>query len=274
MIARCFLSLLLPVLTLSCALSPGAPPLPATARTIAVLPPNNRTGDPLLVESASFLHPSADRPGRVTVPDVLATEVREQLAQRGITVIAPEAVTAAIGRQTPGSPEEAAALAAQGQLEGSALYIEIRRWEADMSPLHPQRVIVALEARLLDPATGRTVWTAHRPLHPVPTPGVATRWRAYMIAARKVAEELFASTTMEKNTMQGRTPTSRRAEVPSAGARPPDDMQDNPVARQLLRTSARPGACRHIEERPDCAGVLRASRGMGAMSGLVIPLYP
>jgi hypothetical protein len=74
--------------------------------TIAVLPPNNRTGDPLLIESASFLHPYADRPGRVTVPDVLATEAREQLARRGIKVIAPEAVTAAIGNQTPRSPEE------------------------------------------------------------------------------------------------------------------------------------------------------------------------
>ena len=40
---------------------------------------------------------------------------------------------------------------------------------------------------------------------------------------------------MEENTMQGRTPTSRRAEVPSTGARPPDDVQDNPVARQLLQ---------------------------------------
>ncbi|HSX83343.1 MAG TPA: DUF3386 family protein [Candidatus Saccharimonadia bacterium] len=235
MISRCFLLLLLPVLTLSCALPPSAPPLPATARTIVVLPPNNRTGDPLLVESASFLHPYADRPGRVTVPDVLATAVREQLARRGVKVIAPETVTAAIGNQTPRSPEEAAAWVAQGKLEGNALYIEIRRWEADMSPLHPQRIIVAVEARLLDPATGHAVWTAHRPLHPVPTPGVATRWMAYTIAARKVAEELFASTTMEENTMQGRTPISRHAEISSTGVRIQDDVQDNPVARQLLQ---------------------------------------
>ena len=274
MISRRFLSLLLSVLTLSCALPPSTPPLPATARTIAVLPPNNRTGDPLLVESASFLHPYADRPGRVTVPDVLATEVREQLARRGVKVIAPEAVTAAIGNQTLRSPEEAADLAAHGQLEGSALYIDIRRWEADISPLHPQRIIVALEARLLDPATGRTVWTAQRPTHPVPTPGVATRWRAYMIAARKVAEELFASTTMEKNTMQGRTPTSRRAEVPSASARPPDDMQDNPVARQLLRTSARPGACRHIEERPTALGCSERRGVWGPCRGSSYPYIP
>jgi hypothetical protein len=220
---------------LSCAAPPGPPPLPATARTIAVLPPNNRTGDPLLIESASFLHPDADRPGRVTVSDALATEARAQLARRGVKVIAPEAVTAAIGNQTPRSPEEAADLATRGKLEGSALYIEIRRWEADMSPLHPRRIIVALEARLLDAATGQTVWTAQWPLHPVPTPGAVVRWMAYTIAARKVAEELFASTTMEEHTMQGRTPTSRRAEVPSTGARPPGDMQDNPVARQLLQ---------------------------------------
>jgi hypothetical protein len=191
MIARPFLLLLLPVLALSCARSPSAPPLPATARTIAVLPPNNRTGDPLLVESASFFHPYADRPGRVTVPDVLAAEAREQLTRRGIKVVAPEAVTAAIDNQTPRSPEEAADLAARGKLEGDALYIEIRRWEADMSPLHPRRIIVAVEARLLDPATGQTVWTAQRPLHPVPTPGMVVRWMAYTIAARKVAAELF-----------------------------------------------------------------------------------
>ena len=235
MIPRYFLLLLLPVLTLSCATPPGPPPLPATARTIAVLPPNNRTGDPLLIESASFLHPYADRPGRVTVADVLATETREQLARRGIKVMAPEAVITAIGSQIPRSPEEAAAWVAGGKLEGSALYVEIRRWEADMSPLPPRRVIVALEARLLAAATGQTVWTAQRPLHPVPTPGAVVRWMAYTIAARKVAEELFASTTMEEHTMQGRTPTSRRAEVPSTGARLPDDVQDNPVARQLLQ---------------------------------------
>ena len=74
MISRRFLLLLLPVLTLSCAAPPGPPVLPTTARTIAVLPPNNRTGDPLLVESASFLHPYADRPGRITVADALLSE--------------------------------------------------------------------------------------------------------------------------------------------------------------------------------------------------------
>ena len=88
MISRRFLLLWLPLLTLSCTPSPTAPPLPATVQTIAVLPPNNRTGDPLLIESASFLHPYADRPGRVTVPDALATEVRGQLARSNAAGVA------------------------------------------------------------------------------------------------------------------------------------------------------------------------------------------
>ena len=95
MISRRSLLLLLPGLTLSCTVPLSIPPLPATARTIAVLQPNNRTGDPLLIESASFWHPDADRPGRITVADALATETRGQLARRGITVMAPEVVTAA-----------------------------------------------------------------------------------------------------------------------------------------------------------------------------------
>jgi hypothetical protein len=189
---RHFLLLLLPVLTLRCTHIPVAPPLPATVRTIAVLPPNNRTGDPLLIESVSFWDPYAARPGRVTVADALAADARTQLERRGIKVMAPEEVTAAIGNQTPSSPEEAAALVARGKLEGSALYLEIRRWDADMSPLHPQRILVAVEAHLIDAATGRVVWTAQHPLHPVPTPGAITRWVAYTIAAHKVAEALLA----------------------------------------------------------------------------------
>src|SRR5438105_14818447 len=113
MIYRRLLLLLLPVLTLYCTHAPVAPPLPATVQTIAVLPPNNRTGDPLLIESASFLHPYAAGPGRVTVPDVLAAEARAQFERRGFRVMTPEAVTTAISNQTPSSPEEAGDWAAR-----------------------------------------------------------------------------------------------------------------------------------------------------------------
>jgi len=166
-------------------------PLPTIVRTVAVLPPNNRTDDPLLAASDSFWDPYAPRAKPVTVADVLVAEARLQLERRGFTVTPVETVERALGNHTPGSPQEAADLAAQGKLEGNVLYIEIIRWEPDV-PIHPQLVLVALEASLIEVATGRVVWTTPRALRPTPTPGAISRWVAYMIAAREVTKELLS----------------------------------------------------------------------------------
>jgi hypothetical protein len=40
---------------------------------------------------------------------------------------------------------------------------------------------------------------------------------------------------MKENAMQGRALTPKPTAVPSTGAQPPEDVQDNPVARQLLQ---------------------------------------
>ena len=185
---------LLPILTLGCASSLVSPPLPPTVRTIAVLPPNNRTGDPLFVGGTSLLEKYIFRSPPVTVADVLAVEVRIQLEQRGMTVLPREKVDAALGDQIPSSPKEAADLAMRGKLEGSVLYIEIVQWQPALEEaLHPWRMLIAVNARLIDVATGRVVWTAHLPLRPVPTPGAVTRADADLIAAKRVAKELFAS---------------------------------------------------------------------------------
>ena len=185
---------LLPVLMLSCASSLVSPPLPTAVRAIAVLPPNNRTGDPLLVGGTSLLEKYLFRSPPVTVADVLAVEVRIQLEQRGITVLPREEVDAALGNQIPSSPKDAANLASHGKLEGSVLYIEIVQWQpALVESLHPWRMLVALHVHLVDVASGRVVWAAHLPLRPVPTPGAVTRADADMIAAQRVARELFAS---------------------------------------------------------------------------------
>ena len=184
---------LLPVLMLSCASSVSTP-LPTAVRAIAVLPPNNRTGDPLLVGGTSLLEKYIFRSQPVTVADVLAVEVRIQLEQRGITVLPREKVDAALGNQIPSSPKDAANLASRGKLEGSVLYIEIVQWQpALVESLHPWRMLVALHVHLVDVASGRVVWAAHLPLRPVPTPGAVTRADADMIAAQRVARELFAS---------------------------------------------------------------------------------
>jgi hypothetical protein len=184
---------LVPALTLGCASSLVSPPLPPTVRTIAVLPPNNRTGDPLFVGGTSLLEKYIFRSPPVTVADVLAVEVRIQLEQRGMTVLPQEKVDAALGDQIPSSPKEAADLARRGKLEGSVLYLEIVQWQpALQESLHPWRMLIAVDARLVDVTTGRVVWTAHLPLRPVPTPGAVTRADADMIAAKRVAKELFA----------------------------------------------------------------------------------
>lgn len=182
---------LLTVLALSCAPAAISPPPPTTMRAVAVLPPNNRTDDPLLVASDSFWDPYAPRSQPVTVADVLAAEARLQLERRGFTVTPAETVESALGNHAPSSPQEAADLAAQGKLAGNVLYIEIIRREPD-APIRPQLVLVALEASLINVATGRVVWTTHRAWRPTPTPGAVSRWVAYMVAARQVTEELLS----------------------------------------------------------------------------------
>jgi hypothetical protein len=185
---------LLPVLALSCASSLVSPPLPTAVRAIAVLPPNNQTGDPLFVGGTSLLEKYIFRSQPVTVADVLAVEVRRQLEQRGISVLPRERVDAALGNQIPSSPKDAANLASHGKLEGSVLYIEIVQWQPVLAEsLHPWRMLVAIRVHLVDVASGRVVWAAHLPLRPVPTPGAVTRADADMIAAQRVAKELFSS---------------------------------------------------------------------------------
>jgi hypothetical protein len=174
-----------------CARPPPLVSLPATAGTIAVFPPNNRTGDELVVAGGTLAEKYVFGTQRVTVPDVLAAEARWQLARRGYTLIASEAVDTALGPQRPDSPAAAATLATHQQLDASVLYIEIRRWEPN-GPFTPDAVIVSVTVTLIDPSTGRSLWTADHPSKPVSTPGVVNPGQAYEIAAGKVIAELFA----------------------------------------------------------------------------------
>ena len=94
---RSVLWILLSVFALGCTRAPLPSPLPAPVGTVAVLPPNNRTGDSLLVASDSFWDPYAASSQHVTVADVLAAEARSQLERRGFTVASADAVEAAVG---------------------------------------------------------------------------------------------------------------------------------------------------------------------------------
>lgn len=172
---------------------PTAPqPRLPSIQSIAVFPPNNRTGDILLVAGASVLEKYVLKTDRITVPDVLASEARVQLVRYGFTVAATETVDAVTGGRETESAEQAVAIAAGHQLGGAVLYVEIKRWEADAS-FHPSHVIAVLDAALVDVETGRTLWRSPHLSHPLATPGVVTLGDAYVVAARKAMEELLMS---------------------------------------------------------------------------------
>ena len=176
-------------LMLGCARPAAGPPPRDLPHTVAVLAPNNLTGDPLLVAGASFFEKYATRSERVTVPDVLASEARLQLARRGFDVVPAETVEHATEGRAPGSAAAAGELARHGALPGAALYLEVRRWDAD-APTHPAFVLAGVAASLVDPSSG-VLWSTNRAVGPVPTPGEVALGPAYVTAARKVMEELL-----------------------------------------------------------------------------------
>jgi len=180
------------VVLLGCAAgcaSSGPPAVVGPA--VAVLPPYNRTGDRLLVAGTGLIDRYVIHAQQVTVPDVLLSEARFELQQKGFDVAALQTVDTALKDRVPTSPGSAAELASAGGLKGLVLYLELRRWEAD-APMHTSFVIVGLEASLVDPATGRIVWQARHPAAPVPTPGEIRVESAYITAARKIMAQMLA----------------------------------------------------------------------------------
>ena len=169
----------------------SSPPPPHLGRKVAVLPPNNRTGDPLAVAGTGLIDRYVRRAQIVTVADVLLSEARFQLEEKGFEVASRQAVDTALKEHIPTSPASAAQLAAQGGLGGLVLYLEIRRWEAD-APIHTVFVIVGLGASLVDSSTGQVIWRQERRAAPVPTPGEIRREAAYVTAARKVIADMLA----------------------------------------------------------------------------------
>ncbi len=174
----------------SCASTRPAPP-EHLGRTITVLPPNNRTGDALVVTGTSLIDRYVLHADRVTVADVLLSEARFRLQEQGFEVTDRQKVDNALKGRVPTSPGAAAQLAVLGQLKGLILYLEIRRWEPAGS-LHPAFIIAGLTASLIDEATGKVVWQDQRRPAPVATPGELMVTSAYVTAARKVIREMLA----------------------------------------------------------------------------------
>ena len=180
----------LPAVLLAGCATAVAPGPPATVRSVAVLQPSNRTGDPLLVSGTSFLEKYAFRSARVTVPDLLAAMLRAELGGRGFEVVSAEAMESAAGGRAVDSPDAAAELARHARVDAPVLLVAIERWEPDVG-VQPDYVIVGLDATLIEPATGKMLWHTRRRARPSATPGAVTLGSAYEIAAEQVVGELL-----------------------------------------------------------------------------------
>ena len=148
-----------------CATTPAPiPPGPRGVQDIAVQPPSNQTGRELIVNQPGLLGAYFDEK-RSTVPDVLASDLRSLLRDRGFRVLDAKA---------DGVP---------------TLSTQIRSWDpysADYS-----RITVSVLATLTDPTSGRTLWTLDRTNWDVPTPDARNGQEASGIAARDIARTLI-----------------------------------------------------------------------------------
>jgi len=170
---------------------PSPPPPRELPRTVAVLPTHNETGGRLPVAGSSLLERYVFDTRPVTVPEVLASEARLQLASRGFAIVPADVVARATENRTPASAEAAADIAKKAHLDAAALFIDLRRWDPD-PPTEPRVVIVNLVISLVDPSSGRTLWTNSWPTRPVRTVGEVTLGAADIAAARTVIEAVLA----------------------------------------------------------------------------------
>jgi len=178
------------VLALAAGCATHAAPL-GLSGSITVLPANNRTSSPLLVEGGSLIDRYIRKVGPVGVAEVLQSEARFQLQEKGFDVGDWNVQQAALEGRVPTSRESALALARESGITNRVLYLEIRRWEPD-APTQTRFVIVALSASVVDAATGQELWREDRRAAPVPTPGTITLESAYVVAARRVIAEMLA----------------------------------------------------------------------------------
>jgi hypothetical protein len=171
---------------MSCAPMPVVTPLPQNVRRIAVLPAYQPEAD----------MSRTDVPGLPTrtISDLLAEQARSQLAAKGFDVVEPSIVKLAMKGRVPTSPQMAAQILREANLDAAALYIEVKRWlptpyERGMKA---DGVIVALDAVLIDPKTGAILWQVQRPSRPVPLYGNVLTGQANVFVAETVMKEIFA----------------------------------------------------------------------------------
>src|SRR5262245_30134789 len=171
--------------------------LPPTFRRIAALPPYRLAAAdtrPTATESQLWGLPSR------TIEDLLAQQARTQLQAKGFDVVAPTELKLATKDQVPTSPQMAAQILRQANVDAAALYIAVQRWEPtpDSRGMKADGVIVALDVMMVDPKTGTILWQVQRPSRPVPLYGVVLTGQANIFVAETVMREIFGTTRATK----------------------------------------------------------------------------
>jgi hypothetical protein len=174
------------VLAAGCARLVTTPP-PVGVKEVAVLPVDDVYGDGLPVRWASISGLLGERPPEITVPGLLAEQLRAQLAAKGFAVSDPARVGAATRDAVPTSPAEAARIAREAGITVPVVFAKLSRWDADQG-VSPNFITVKLEIVLVDPATAAPLWSAHWQTRPVPTAGSGS----YAVAAERAAQEVIA----------------------------------------------------------------------------------
>ncbi|HTO69282.1 MAG TPA: metal ABC transporter permease [Myxococcota bacterium] len=167
--------------------------LPDVSAPIAVLPFRNETGSSLRLASANPLDEVARALGRgakadsLTVLDVLEVRAAQELARRGYDVVSAEAVHAAV-KQPPLDAQSAASVAREGGLAGPLLVGTLSQFVRNADDaLH-----VRLDLWLVDPASGRTLWSGSA-RRPVPVPAAFTLAEVAQDATPAIFAEAFAA---------------------------------------------------------------------------------
>src|SRR5262249_58080065 len=120
----------------------------------------------------------------------------------GFDVVGPAELKLATKDQVPTSPQMAAQILRQANLDGAALYIEVQRWEPmpDARGLKADGIIVALEVAVVDPKTGKILWEVHRPSRPGRLYGGVLTGPAHLFSHETVVRGVFAHTSPGKPT--------------------------------------------------------------------------
>ena len=149
---------------------PAMPPPPTGLKAVAVELPRNATGENLKVNEDGFLAGFFDDRKTTNVPELLQEHLRVELNKRDFRLVPPDSGVAPV------------------------LRTDIRRWQPQSATW--ELVTVDLTASLVEPGSGRVLWSVDQQGWIVPTEGSHNVIDATEKASRKIAEDLTEGWTV------------------------------------------------------------------------------